>query len=82
MNTDGAVPGLNRNNAYRLPVVVATTSILESFDEIVSSLRNKMFSNSQHTQTLTKLRDTLLPRLISGQLRLPEAEVIVEEVCA
>ncbi|EMJ4935822.1 TPA: restriction endonuclease subunit S [Pseudomonas aeruginosa] len=82
MNTDGAVPGLNRNNAYRLPVVVATTSILESFDEIVSSLRNKMFSNSQHTQTLTQLRDTLLPRLISGQLRLPEAEVMVEEICA
>lgn len=82
MNTDGAVPGLNRNNAYRLPVVVATTSIIESFDEIVSSLRNKMFSNSQHTQTLTQLRDTLLPRLISGQLRLPEAEVMVEEICA
>ena len=82
MNTDGAVPGLNRNNAYRLPVVVATTSIIESFDEIVSSLRNKMFSNSQHTQTLIQLRDTLLPRLISGQLRLPEAEVMVEEICA
>ena len=82
MNTDGAVPGLNRNNAYRLPVVVATTSILESFDEIVSLLRNKMFLNSQHTQTLTQLRDTLLPRLISGQLRLPEAEVMVEEICA
>ena len=82
MNTDGAVPGLNRNNAYRLPVVVATTSILESFDEIVSSLRNKMFSNSQHTQSLIQLRDTLLPRLISGQLRLPEAEAMVEEICA
>lgn len=82
MNTDGAVPGLNRNNAYRLPVVVATTSILKSFNEIVSSLRNKMFSNSQHTQTLTQLRDTLLPRLISGQLRLLDAEVMVEEVCA
>lgn len=82
MNTDGAVPGLNRNNAYRLPVVVATTSILESFDEIVSLLRNKMFLNSQHTQTLTQLRDTLLPRLISGQMRLPEAEVMVEEICA
>lgn len=82
MNTDGAVPGLNRNNAYRLPVVVATTSILESFDEIISSLRNKMFSNSQHAQNLTQLRDTLLPRVISGQLRLPEAEVQIEEVCA
>lgn len=79
MNTDGAVPGLNRNNAYRLPVIVATTSILESFDKIVSSLRNQIFSNSQYTQTLTQLRDTLLPRLTSGQLRLPEAEVMVEE---
>ncbi|MNG17471.1 hypothetical protein D3C84_1014600 [compost metagenome] len=80
MNTDGAVPGLNRNNAYRLPVVVATTSILESFDEIVSSLRNKMFSNSQRIQTLTQLRDSLLPRLISGQLRLPETETSVENI--
>lgn len=78
MNTDGAVPGLNRNNAYRLPVVVATTSILESFDKIVSTLRNKIFSNNQHAQNLTQLRDTLLPRLISGQLRLPETEVSCE----
>jgi len=82
MNTDAAVPGLNRNNAYRLPVVVATTLILESFDEIISSLRNKMFSNSQHAQKLTQLRDTLLPRLISGQLRLPEAQELFEEACA
>ena len=80
MNTDGAVPGLNRNNAYRLPLVVATTSILESFDEIVSSLRNKMFSNSQHVQNLTQLRDTLLPRLISGQLRLPETATTIENI--
>ena len=78
MNTDGAVPGLNRNNAYRLPVVVAATSILEAFDKIVSSLRNKIFSNSQHAETLTQLRDTLLPRLISGQLRLPEMDASIE----
>ena len=31
-------------------------------------------------QTLTSLRDTLLPRLISGQLRLPEAEVLAAEM--
>jgi type I restriction enzyme S subunit len=80
MNTDGAVPGLNRNNAYRLPLVVATTSILESFDEIVSSLRKKMFSNSQHAQNLSRLRDTLLPRLISGQLRLPETDDSMENM--
>ncbi|QQZ44313.1 restriction endonuclease subunit S [Pseudomonas sp. SK3(2021)] len=80
MNTDGAVPGLNRNNVYRLPVVVATKSILESFDKIVFSLRKKMFSNNQLAQTLTQLRDTLLPRLISGQLRLPEATAATEKI--
>ncbi|MBS7560408.1 MULTISPECIES: restriction endonuclease subunit S [Pseudomonas] len=80
MNTDGAVPGLNRNNVYRLPVVVAPKSVLESFDEIVFSLREKIFSNNQLAQTLTQLRDTLLPRLISGQLRLPEAAAATEKI--
>lgn len=78
MNTDGAVPGLNRNNAYRLPVVVAEKSILDSFDVIVSSLRDRIFLNTQHAKTITQLRDTLLPRLISGQLLLPEMETTVE----
>lgn len=34
---------------------------------------------AEQAQTLTTLRDTLLPRLISGQLRLPDAEVVLEE---
>lgn len=33
----------------------------------------------KQAQTLATLRDTLLPRLISGQLRLPEAEALIEE---
>jgi len=38
--------------------------------------------NQLQAQTLTQLRDTLLPRLISGQLRLPEAEALVAEVAS
>lgn len=79
MNTDGAVPGLNRNNAYRLQVVVPSAPALQAFDEIVAGVREKIFANSQQAQTLTQLRDTLLPRLISGQLRLPEAETLLEK---
>lgn len=79
MNTDGAVPGLNRGNAYRLPVVIPDTSVLNAFNEITAALRVTMFANEQQAQTLTQLRDTLLPRLISGQLRLPEAEALVAE---
>lgn len=76
MNTDGAVPGLNRNNAYRLQVPIPSDEILAIFNELVSALRLRIFSNNEQAAMLSTLRDTLLPRLISGQLRLPEAEML------
>lgn len=82
MNTDAAVPGLNRNNVYRLLMPVATDPVLDAFDQIVAPLRAAIFRNSEQAQTLATLRDTLLPRLISGQLRLPEAEEQLAEAIA
>ncbi len=41
--------------------------------QLVEPLLESILSNHEQAQTLTQLRDTLLPRLISGQLRLPEA---------
>jgi type I restriction enzyme S subunit len=79
MNTDAAVPGLNRGNVYRLTVPFPGTEILGAFDEIAGTIRERIFSNSQQAQTLATLRDTLLPRLISGQLRLPEVETLFKE---
>jgi len=78
MNTDAAVPGLNRNNVYRLLVALPPSAVLDAFDNVVTALRNNIFRNQQQAQTLATLRDTLLPRLISGQLRLPEAESAIE----
>ena len=79
MNTDGAVPGLNRNNVYRLAVVIPPPPVLATFDEVVASLRSKIFANELQAQTLATLRDTLLPRLISGQLRLAPAQEAIAE---
>ena len=73
MNTDGAVPGLNRNNVYRLAVVIPPPPVFAAFDDLATNLRSKIFANETQAQTLATLRDTLLPRLISGQLRLPDA---------
>jgi type I restriction enzyme S subunit len=70
MNTDGAVPGLNRNNVYRLKVVIPPGDMLSAFHKIVTALREPILANTEQAQTLASLRDTLLPRLISGQLRL------------
>ena len=74
MNTDAAVPGLNRNNVYRLKVAKPPESVLLAFSDVADVLRDLIFKNNTQAQTLAALRDTLLPRLISGQLRLPEVE--------
>lgn len=74
MNTDAAVPGLNRNNVYRLIVALPSAEVLQTFDDVVGVLRNSIFKNQQQVQTLATLRDVLLPRLISGKLRQPETE--------
>jgi type I restriction enzyme S subunit len=44
------------------------------------ALEERRSENLATIQTLAALRDTLLPRLISGQLRLPEAQALTEAV--
>lgn len=77
MNTDAAVPGLNRENVYRLLVPSVPDRVIAAFDAVVSSIRRRIDHNAGHAETLAALRDTLLPRLISGQLRLSEAQSLL-----
>ncbi|AVJ26944.1 restriction endonuclease subunit S [Achromobacter spanius] len=78
MNTDAAVPGLNRENVYRLKVPDIPSAVLKAFDATANLLRQSVDHNERRAQTLSSVRDTLLPRLISGQLRLPKAQEQVE----
>ena len=52
-------------------LLMPTEPILVEFSKIVSPLFDGVQRNHEQAQTLATLRDTLLPRLISGQLRLP-----------
>lgn len=79
MNTDAAVPGLNRNNAYRLVSAKPTPELIELFTQNASVYRSRISHCCSESNTLTKLRDTLLPKLISGELRLDEVELAVEQ---
>ncbi len=54
-------------------VIQPPASILARFEEIGRPLFERIAESTTRVQTLASLRDTLLPRLISGQLRLPEA---------
>jgi type I restriction enzyme, S subunit len=78
MNTDAAVPGLNRNNVYRLPVPWSPYELRDRFDEMVTPFRQRMTANSEESETLTATRDLLLPNLMSGKVRVKDAEKLVE----
>ena len=70
MNTDAAVPGLNRNNVYRLKFIDFPKGIRDKYDSIVNSLFDLTCSNLTEIKTLEKLRDTLLPKLLAGEIDL------------
>ena len=56
--------------------------ILKDFEDLTEHLFQKILIGVRSLRLLTTLRDTLLPRLISGQLRLPDAEALFEEATA
>jgi type I restriction enzyme S subunit len=55
---------------------------IAAFDATVASILERIRVNLTHAQALVGIRDTLLPRLISGQLRLPEVADTVREAVA
>jgi type I restriction enzyme S subunit len=65
---------LSRSKLGDLMVLVPPPSVLDAFDVVLKPLQERIACNAIQSQTLSVFRDTLLPRLISGQLRLPEAE--------
>ena len=65
--------------AFRpIPALVPTNELVTAFTETAEALFARLTANEQQAQTLSTLRDTLLPRLISGQLCLPEAQATTE----
>jgi len=65
--------------AFRpIPVLVPSPELMNAFTATADALFARLTANEQQAQTLSTLRNTLLPRLISGQLRLPEAQAALE----
>ncbi len=67
---DSAVPGLNRNLAYLNKQVTPPTPLVARFGEHVQSLFTRRHGLEEESRTLASLRDTLLPKLVSGELRI------------
>ena len=67
----GAYPAVRPDVVSGLQCVVPPSEVMTSFHGITEPLLTQVCANQKQAQTLATLRDTLLPRLISGQLRLP-----------
>ena len=78
LNAGSAVPTLNRNHVHGVPCVVPDVSTVEAYTSIAAPLLKRVHLAERHALRLSELRDTLLPRLISGKLRLPEATEAAE----
>ena len=79
---DGSVQkNLNIALVSSQKIICPSADVLQAFEIIAGPLLGRVRENCIQARALTQLRDTLLPRLISGQLRLPEAEAMVAEVC-
>ena len=74
MNVGSAVPSMTTKVLNDLLILLPSNTELKEFDKIITSYFNKAEDNKRQISQLTKLRDTLLPKLISGELRLPVAE--------
>lgn len=62
-----------------MPIAVPPECLRKIYGEIVSGLYVRARCAEDQSRTLAALRDALLPRLISGELRIPDAEALVEE---
>ncbi|WP_232002030.1 restriction endonuclease subunit S [Lautropia mirabilis] len=78
MNTDAAVPGLNRENVYRLELVKPSISVLSAFDGLIGQTRKAMRANTIASRSLAELRDSLLPKLLSGELAIDKIPGLVD----
>lgn len=77
---DSAVPGLNRAAALSLNVSIPCSDVMEKFTHQIRPILALCGQVEMESRNLSELRDVLLPKLMSGEIRVRDAEKIVEDV--
>lgn len=67
---DSAVPGLNRNMVYMNKMIVPEIDVLGLFDVYLNEIYQKIQANEEQSRVLGSIRDSLLPKLMSGKIRV------------
>lgn len=74
-NSGAGVPTLNRNHLSRLPFVLPPTSVQLRFDDVMEGMHGMLDVLRDSSEILSRTRDLLLPRLISGKLSVENLDI-------
>ncbi len=77
LNRGSTQPLLTQTDLKSQRFVIPHENLMEQFHKVVGSVFERIDASQNESRTLAALRDTLLPKLISGELRLPDAERII-----
>ena len=70
-NNSGTVFGsINKNNIQNIKITIPPETIVESFESIAKPINDKIIQNTKQIKNLEHTRDILLPKLMSGELRV------------
>ena len=70
---------ISKKNFNPIPLVMPPVELVKSYTKQASAVYSLIENNMRENNSLTQLRDTLLPKLLSGEITLPEAEQAVSE---
>lgn len=70
---------IQRKHLTDARIAVAPPECMETLDAVIAPIFDQTIHNAQQSRSLAQLRDTLLPKLISGELRVPDAEAFLRE---
>jgi type I restriction enzyme S subunit len=82
INSDAAVPGLNRSQAYFNPFIVPSVDVLHRFVEVVEPMMDLVKVLQDQIAVLQAARDLLLPKLVSGVLDVSELDIDTERLAS
>ena len=71
---------ISKSSFRNIECVIPEKDVLKKLDKIIIPIFDKILSNLIQIQTLQQTRDTLLPKLMSGQLRVAEFQEQLSEV--
>ena len=74
-NIGSVQPSIKVTHIIKHPIYVAPQDELDKFDSVARSITEKIFANCQENEGLKLLRDTLLPKLMSGELDVSDIDL-------